>query len=260
MYRIAITFAIAFTLSLSALAADYGHLHITATDQQAAAEWYARNFDGTAEGFGGATGEGVKIDRAVISGIPIVIFKKDAGFPGSVGSGVDHIGFSMPNIAEKAKSLVADGAKMLGEPRNFGGMDLAFVEDPWGTKIEIIDDPDTRGLHHIHVHSADANATLDWYEAAFGGERAKFKGALPALKYGQVWLIVQGSKKELAPTKGRAMDHLGWNFPDLDAAAKELKANGVKFTLEPRPYRNIKIAFIEGPDGVSIELVEPPKN
>ena len=43
----------------------------------------------------------------------------------------------------------------------------------------------------------------------------------------------------------------------LDAAAVDLKAKGVKFTMEPRPFRNLKIAFIEGPDGVSIELVQP---
>lgn len=260
MYRIVTILALSLSITLSAVAADYGHLHLTATNAQEAADWYSKHFGGASTGFGGATGDGVKIDRSIVSDIPIVIFQKEAGFAGSVGSAVDHIGFSMPDIAGTLAALVADGAKQLGEPVNFGGMDLAFVEDPWGTKIEIIDDPDTRGMHHIHLHSPDAAATLDWYEMAFGGERAKFKGVLPALKYGQVWLIVQGSKKELAPTKGRAMDHLGWNFPDLDAAAKELKAKGVKFSLDPRPYKNIKIAFIDGPDGVRIELVEPPKD
>jgi lactoylglutathione lyase len=259
MYRIITSLLIACTLAMSAGATDYGHIHLTATDAKAASEWYAKHFGGTSSGFGGETGDGVKIDRVMLDGIGIIFFQKPEGFEGSVGSAVDHIGFSMEGIAAKAEALVADGATMDGEPRNFGGMDLAFVVDPWGTKIEIIDDPETRGLHHIHVHSADAAGTLDWYEAAFGGERAKFKGVLPALQYDNVWLIVQGSKKELAPTKGRSMDHLGWNFPDLEAAAKDLKAKGVKFTLEPRPYKNIKIAFIEGPEGVSIELVETPK-
>lgn len=259
MLRAVTSFALALTLSLSAFAADYGHIHLTTTDAAAAAQWYAKHFGGTAAGFGGATGDDVKIDRAIISGIPVVMFEKNAGFEGSEGSAVDHIGFSMENIPAKAKELVEDGATLIGEPRNFGGMDLAFITDPWGTKIEIIDDPDTRGVHHIHLHTPDVEGTLDWYEAAFGGERAKFKDVLAALKYGQVWLIAQKSNKELAPTKDRAMDHLGWNFPDLDKAAEELKAKGVNFTLDPRPYKNIKIAFIDGPDGVRIELVEPPK-
>ena len=31
----------------------------------------------------------------------------------------------------------------------------------------------------------------------------------------------------------------------------------VEFTIEPRPFRGIRISFVEGPDGVRIELVEP---
>ena len=259
MFRMFTALSLMLAITLPAAAADYGHIHLTATDAGAAAEWYAKHFGGTPTGFGGDTSEGVKIDRAMFGSISVIFFQKEAGFPGSVGSAVDHIGFSMPDIAGKFKELVDDGAKALGEVRNFGGMDLAFVEDPWGTKIEIIDDLETRVLHHLHLHSADAEGTLDWYEAAFGGERKKFKGALAALKYNDIWLIVQGSRKELAPTQGRAMDHLGWNFPDLEAAAKELKAKGVKFTLEPRPYKTVKIAFVEGPEGVRIELVEPAK-
>ena len=259
MLRTLTSLAIAFTLSLSAIAADYGHIHLTTTDSEAAAHWYAKHFGGKPTGFGGATGEGVKIDRAMISGIGVIMFEKKPGFEGSVGTAVDHIGFSMEDIPAKAEALVADGATMIGKPINMGGMDIAFITDPWGTKIELIDDPETRGVHHIHLHTPNVEETLDWYEAAFGGERTKFKNLLPSLKYGQVWLIAQKSNKELAPTKGRAMDHLGWNFPDLDEAAEDLKAKGVNFTLDPRPYKNIKIAFVDGPDGVRIELVEPPK-
>lgn len=259
MRRITITCLFTFMIALSSYGADYGHIHLTATDAEAAAHWYAKHFGGTPTGFGGATGDDVKVDRAMFGDIGVIFFQKDAGFEGSVGSAVDHIGFSMPDIAGKLAELVGDGAKALGEVQQFSGMDLAFVEDPWGTKIEIIDDPDTRVLHHLHLLSADAAGTLDWYQNAFGGEKEKFKGVLSGLKYNGIWLIVQPSRKELAPTQGRAMDHLGWNFPDLDAAAEELKAKGVVFTLDPRPYKNIKIAFVEGPEGVRIELVEPPK-
>jgi catechol 2,3-dioxygenase-like lactoylglutathione lyase family enzyme/predicted enzyme related to lactoylglutathione lyase len=247
------------TLSQAAEAADYGHLHLTVTDKAAAAQWYAKHFDGEAAGFGGATGPDVQIDRTMIGSIPIVFFQKDAGFEGSVGSTVDHIGFSMEDVAGVLKATAADGGKALSEIINFGGMDIAFVEDPWGTKIELINDPDTRGLHHIHLHAKDADATLNWYQKVFGGEIAKFKGVLPSLKYSGIWLIVQKSDKELAPTNGRAVDHLGWNFRDLAMAAKEMREKGVNFTLDPRPYRNIKIAFVESPDGTRIELVEPPK-
>jgi len=247
------------TNSYAADAAAYGHLHLTVTDKAEAAQWYAKHFNGTAAGFGGATGPDAQIDRTMIGDIPIVFFKKDKGFEGSVGSTVDHIGFSMKDVAGVLKATGSDGAKILSEVVQFGGMDIAFIEDPWGTKIELIDDPDTRGIHHLHLHANDAKGTLDWYQKVFGGEVTKFKGVLPSLKYSDIWLIVQQNPGELAPTKGRAVDHLGWNFPDLAAAAKTMREQGVKFTLDPRPYKNIKIAFIEAPDGTSIELVEPPK-
>ena len=97
--------------------------------------------------------------------------------------------------------------------------------------------------------------------SSFGGERTKYKDLLPALLYDDVWLLVQDSQgEEMAATSGRAIDHLGWGYEDLTAAAEELKAQGVEFTMDVRPFRNIKIAFVKGPGGVSIELVEFPKD
>ena len=83
-----------------------------------------------------------------------------------------------------------------------------------------------------------------------------------ALRYGTVWLLISQHEGELAPTEGRAFDHLGWQFPDLRAAAEEIRAKGVEFTMEPRPFTNplgedMLISFVVGPDGVRIEIVQP---
>jgi len=245
-------------LSLSSIAiADYGHLHLAAPEPSAAAQWYAKHFGGTVAGFGGETGEGIAVDRVMYGAIP-VIFQKRENSPGSVGSGVDHIGFSMTAVADKLTALVDDGAKKIGEIRSVGGMTIAFVEDPWGTKIELIDDADLRGLHHIHLSGSDPVATLTWYAEILGGKREKFKGLLDGINYdNKLWLLVSKAQNEPAETQGRSIDHLGYNFSNLDEAAGALKLNDVKFTLEPRDYRGIRIAFIEGPDGVRIELVQP---
>ena len=85
--------------------------------------------------------------------------------------------------------------------------------------------PDLLGFHHIHLHSSDVEGTIAWYQEA--------------------------------PTKGRSIDHLGFSTPDLDAAAEALKAKGVTFSLDPMPYRNVRISFIDGLDGVRIEYVQP---
>jgi catechol 2,3-dioxygenase-like lactoylglutathione lyase family enzyme len=52
-------------------------------------------------------------------------------------------------------------------------------------------------------------------------------------------------------------DHFGFRVDrDFEAYCDSLKANGVEFTVEPRVFTpTTKIAFIQAPDGVLIELL-----
>ena len=72
-----------------------------------------------------------------------------------------------------------------------------------------------------------------------------------------MWVLAKKVKETPAATKGRSIDHLSWAFADLDEAAKELKAGGVKFESEPFAFGSGKIAFVVDPTGVRIELVGP---
>lgn len=243
-------------ISAKSLAAPYDHIHLAATNAQEAVNWYVKHFGGEAARFLRSTDTAFPIDRVMYGDIAVIFFERDPG-EGSVGSGVDHFGFSMSNVAEVVANVVADGGTQLGDIVEFGGMQIGFVEDPWGTKLEIIDDPELRGMHHLHLSSPDPETTLDWYGENFGGDREQWKGALPALNYGDILLMVSQASGEVAPTQGRSFDHLGWKYTDLTAAETRLKANGVEFSMDPREFRTIRIAFAEGPDGVRIELVEP---
>ena len=91
------------------------------------------------------------------------------------------------------------------------------------------------------------------------------EGRIGGLRYGGTWLLVaQLREGTLEPTQSRALDHLGWGFPDLEAAAAEIRGKGVAFTMEPRDFTNplgqdMRISFVVGPDDVNIEIVQPPK-
>jgi hypothetical protein len=52
--------------------------------------------------------------------------------------------------------------------------------------------------------------------------------------------------------KGRALDHLGFAVPDLDATATDIKGKGVQLQQEPRAITrpSSAVSFIGGPDGV----------
>jgi catechol 2,3-dioxygenase-like lactoylglutathione lyase family enzyme len=53
------------------------------------------------------------------------------------------------------------------------------------------------------------------------------------------------------------LDHFGVAIDDMDAAVAELKVKGVKFVVEPMQVRpGLRIAYIEAPDKVRIELSE----
>ena len=241
-------------LPMTARAADYHHVHLVAADAVEAAEWYIEYMG--CEDFG-------RDGACRVGHVQIIFFEREVQ-GGSVGTGVDHIGFSFHDLEGKMAAWKAADVKVLNDIREIDGLfKLAFVEDPWGTKIEVVEDHEDLGFHHIHLRSPDPDSTLAWYQNIFGGESDRMKDRIGGLRYGRVWLLVSRHQEgSLDPTQGRAVDHLGWSFADLDAAAVEIKGKGIEFQLEPRPYTNplgqkMKISFIEGPDGVRIEVVQP---
>jgi lactoylglutathione lyase len=238
------------------IAAPYDHIHLAADNAQDAVNWYVKHFGGIASRFQRSMDTSLPIDRVYYGNVSVIFFDRMPS-AGSVGSAVDHFGISIANVEDVVAEVVAGGGTALGQVTEFSGMKVAFVEDPWGTKVELIDDPNLRGIHHLHLASSNPPATLAWYQQNFGGDAAQFANILPGINYGDLWLLVEQSEASLAPTQGRSLDHLGWRFADLDQTTASLKSSGVSFTMEPRAYRDIRIAFVEGPDGVRIELVEP---
>jgi len=228
--------------------APYDHVHLSVPDPAKAAEWYIKYMGGAKAGA-----------NDVSFGSTLLMFRKAEGAPGSTGSVIDHIGFSFSDLDAKMKELQTPeaGAKVTMAVRDVPNLfKLGFIEDPWGVKIEVVQDPETPGFHHIHLRATDPEGLMKWISDSFGGERAKLKGRIDGLKYGPVWVLAQKSNEETAASNGRAIDHLGWRAVNLDKTSAELKAKGVKFTMEPRAYGSLRIAFVDGPAGLKVELVQ----
>ena len=242
-------------VSAPAAAADIlpivDHIHLNVPDQAKAVEWYQKNFGGT------PTSEAP--DRLMFGETRLIFLRNDKGQP-SAGSALDHIGFSFADLDAKMKELEAAGVKVVTPVRDVQGLfKLGFVEDPWGTRIEVVQDSDKLGLHHVHLRGPDPAATLGWYKAKFGGETGKLKGRIDGLRYSGVWLLVQ--RGDAVPSEGHAVDHIGWRTTNLAETAQQFKAQAVKFTTEPRPLKlaggaTVNFAYVEGPEGAKIELVQ----
>jgi catechol 2,3-dioxygenase-like lactoylglutathione lyase family enzyme len=118
---------------------------------------------------------------------------------------------------------------------------------------------------HIHLFTRDPEATAKFYADMFGAEIVRtMQGGKPRLDLklggGDIFILdVSGDPKAGAgpshPHQG--LDHFGLSVKDIDKVCAELKAKGARFTRGPETIRpGIRIAFIEGPEGVSIEILE----
>ena len=226
------------------------HIHLAAPDQPKAVEWYHAHFGAE------PTPEGP--DRAML-GTTRLIFQKSEMPKPSTGSILGAIGFSVPDLDGAIKTLQADGVKMVMPPMVMQGIRSAQVVDPWGTMIEVVQDPKKLGLHHITVAAPDPAATLAWFAGAFGGKVTKYENAMDGINYGGVWLFVTRGNGE--PSAGHSIDHIGFRPANVDTSVAALKAKSVTVTTEPRPLvlpsgTAMRLAFIEGPGGIRIELVQ----
>jgi predicted enzyme related to lactoylglutathione lyase len=148
------------------------------------------------------------------------------------------------------------GAKVLTPPRDVPGLfKVAFIEDPFGIKIEMVQDPGLPGFHHVHLSVARPEATLQWYQDMFGGERARLKGRIDGLRYGGVWLLAQDNGGKTPNPKG-AIQYIGLLVPDIHQKAAELQAKSVKFSVEPRQLRPLWYAIARDCDGSRVEMIQ----
>jgi catechol 2,3-dioxygenase-like lactoylglutathione lyase family enzyme len=229
----------------------YDHVHLAVPQPPQAAEWYARHF-------GGEPVDG-RPDRTLI-GTTRFIFRQEANARPSEGGAVDHLGFSVMDLDAKLRELAADGARITTPRRDPEGLfPLAFVVDPWGVRLEIIQDRQHLGFHHIHLRSPDPEATLASYLNMFGGVRTPMRGRLDGIYYpGNVWVLV--TRGEGFQTAGTAIDHLGWRALVSDPKREELTRKGLTVTSGPSEltFENgtIRFFFIDGPHGVNIEIVQ----
>jgi len=227
----------------------YDHMHISVPDPAKAADWYIKYMGGTK----------ASTPTQVFFGPTLFMFRQAADAKPSEGSVIDHVGFSFADLDAKMAELQAAGTKVVTPARDVPGLfKLAFVEDPWGTKIELVQDAETPGFHHIHLRAVDPEAMMKWLSDSFGGERAKLKNRIDALLYQKIWVLIQKAPAAPAPSAGNVIDHLGWKAADLDATAAALKAKGVTFTTEPRAAGALKISFVEGPDKLRVEVLQRP--
>jgi hypothetical protein len=166
------------------------------------------------------------------------------------------------------KEWEAAGIKITSPVRDVPGLfKLGFIEDPWGTRIEVVQDAELLGLHHLHLRNPNPDEGFAWLLDKFGGKKMPMKGRLDGIRYdfegfSSVWILI--TKGEAEPSIGHAIDHIGWrSVGPLADTINGLRAKKVEVTSEPRPLNlpngpSINFSYVAGPAGARIELVERP--
>lgn len=121
-------------------------------------------------------------------------------------------------------------------------------------------------FHHVHIICKDLDKMITFFTKALGATlvtRQKFgtaDGASLDLKGATVNLRVSREDEQMTGDASQSRygyDHIGLEVEDIEAAFKDLTAQGFSFLVPPREVPKLKIAFFKGPEDITIELVEP---
>lgn len=230
----------------------FDQAHLGVPDPVAAADWYRRYLSATA---------GDHVDRVMFGDTRVIFLKNETPAP-SHGSAIDHMALSYPDLDARVKALEGSGARVVSPVASVDGLyRSATIDDPWGARIELVEDPELTGFHHVHVQVPDVARSQAWYVDTFGATRGRFKGRFDGIECGGMWVVME--QGAAAPSKGHTIDHVGWRMADLRATAADLKQKGLTFTTEPQPgppgpHAPVLLSFTEDPWGVKIELLQRP--
>lgn len=237
--------ALAELAAPNALGVAMGHVHLVVKDVEA-----ERNFL--------VLMGGVPVSNGSLQMIqfPGVFINLRQGTPagGTIGSRVNHFGLFVQNMAE-----TLDRIKPLHLKVTQNNPQQAFVLGPEDVRIELHEVKNISApvvMDHVHLFVPAPLEAQAWYVKMFGatpGKRGQFETAtLPGAE------IAMTKDETTQTTKGRSLDHIGFEVKNLHETVQRLEAAGVKMDRAPAVGSNgtTKIAFLFDPWGTYIELTE----
>jgi len=244
-----------------------GHLHYHVKDVEANRKFWIA--------LGGEAGRLGTTEMVKFPGVLIVLTPSSAS-GGTNGSVVNHVAFRVQSFAK-----VEEAGFKVQRLAQFPG--VGSINTPEGERIELFENSATNltftldsgqtdpvaerhnrplpipiAFHHIHLYvpeGADVAAKA-WYVQMFGGVPGK-RSNYQAADFPGINMNFSGQATAQAPTKGRMLDHIGFEIRDLEAFCRQLAARGVKLDASYTKGANgVATAWLTDPWGTSIELTE----
>ena len=238
--------------------AAIGHVHINARDIEAQSRFWTT--------LGGRIVQREKLTLVQFPGI-YVILRKQEPTGGTAGSSLNHFGFLVKDFAASVAKWKTAGLDW--EPVLNPQVGQGFLNGPDGVRVEIYEDRSITvpmQMHHIHLLVPDPVAAQKWYGEQFGATAGTRLGGirLPLTQFDTVnvpgtEITFSKSTERLVPTKGRSVDHIGFEVTDIDAFVSKLKAAGINTDGEVKKSADasgLRLCYITDPWGTEIEITE----
>jgi catechol 2,3-dioxygenase-like lactoylglutathione lyase family enzyme len=121
-------------------------------------------------------------------------------------------------------------------------------------------------FHHGHIKSPDPRKTARWWADMFGARLLPEFGSgstlFAPIEIGGVMINISSPSAAEAEQMGQGsaalhygLEHLGLQTDDLDADLARLREQGLE-VFETRETPEMRIAFVETPDKVRVELIQ----
>jgi glucose/arabinose dehydrogenase/catechol 2,3-dioxygenase-like lactoylglutathione lyase family enzyme len=259
-----------------------GHLHYRVRDLDANKKfWLAlggEEVQGLAQARPGAgRGQAPASPQTILKFQDVLVVLEQGDSPGGTeGSVVNHVAFRVPSFAQ-----VDAAGLMVARLNGFPG--VGSVMTPEGERIELFENAATNltftqdagfddavarrhnrpltvpiAFHHVHLYVPDGQvaAAKAWYVRMFvgiPGKRSNYEAVdLPGIN-----LNFSAAPKPTVPTKGRMLDHIGFEVRGLAAFCQRLEGLGVTLDVPyTRGPSGLGTARLTDPWGTSIELTE----
>jgi catechol 2,3-dioxygenase-like lactoylglutathione lyase family enzyme len=247
-----------------------GHYHLNVTSVDAHKKFWVDTLGGTATKIG-------SVDAIRFPGVLLLLKQQKPTGP-TKGTTFDHIGFAVPDVPATTTKVVANGYQLTvgREPPpgqtaspptagNYGR--FSYLVGPDGVKVELVTNMEKDAPpiihHHVHFTNKPYVEMQQWFMKAFNatlrpGQTDFFIGAdLPGVGYSLNFFHWEPAA-DLVGTKGRAVDHVGFEVKNLEAFCKELEAKGIKLTEKYHKDKSLNVASatITDPYGTVLELTE----
>jgi catechol 2,3-dioxygenase-like lactoylglutathione lyase family enzyme len=234
---------------------SYSHIYLLTENPEAQRRFWVDIMGGTAGKMGP--------DRDVYTLPKIrVMVNKGAPSAGTEGAIVNHVGFRVRDIKDILDKAAAEHYTIQVVNPNKDQPNQAFLLGPDGLRVELLAGPNLTTIaenHQVHFFTPDVDGMQKWYLTNLGGT-GQALGKVKVVNLPGVMLLFSPTDTPVVGTKGRVLDHVGFEVKGLEDFCKTLEANGVKLDTPYRRSPQLALAFLTDPWGTRLELVEhfPP--